>query len=116
MVGLGLISSFGIVATLLERRRRIVLWLINLKTETTEPSQQRPAARPNPLRQYLERAPPRYRNKRWLIGGPVAVLLLLVFGGDCLCRAARSERVPEPVAAVLEGGGSHRHAGAGHPC
>ena len=71
-------------------------------TETTAPSQQRPAPRPNPLRQYLERAPPRYRNKRWLIGGPVAVLLLLVFGGDCLCKAARSECAPEPVAPAVE--------------
>ena len=71
------------------------------ETETTEQPRQRPAPRPNPLRQYLERVPPRYRNKRWLIGGPVAVLLLLIFGGDCLCKAARSERAPEPVAAVV---------------
>ncbi len=71
------------------------------ETETTEQPRQRRAARQNPLRQYLERVPPRYRNKRWLIGGPVAVLLLLVFGGDCLCKAARSERAPEPVAAVV---------------
>ena len=72
------------------------------ETETTEGPRQRPAPRPNPLQRYLERVPPRYRNKRWLIGGPTAVLLLLVFGGDCLCKAARSERAPEPVAAVLE--------------
>ena len=60
------------------------------ETETTEQPRRRPAPRPNQLQQYLERVPPRYRNKRWLIGGPVAVLLLLVFGGDCLCKAARS--------------------------
>ena len=71
-------------------------------TETTEQPRRRPAPRPNQLQQYLERVPPRYRNKRWLIGGPVAVLLLLIFGGDCLCKAARSERAPEPVAAVVE--------------
>ena len=67
------------------------------ETETTEQPQQRPAARPSPPQKYLERVPPRYRNKRWLIGGPIAVLLLLVFGGDCLCRAARSKSAPEPV-------------------
>ena len=61
----------------------------------------RPAPRPKPLQQYLERVPPRYRNKKWLIGGPVGVLLLLIFGGDCLCKAAYSERAPEPVAAVV---------------
>ena len=72
------------------------------ETEITEQPQQRPAPRPKPLQQYLERVPPRYRNKRWLIGGPSAVLLLLVFGGDCLCRAAGSESAPEPVAAVVE--------------
>ena len=72
------------------------------ENETNEPSQQRPAARPNPLQKYLERVPPRYRNKRWLIGGPIAVLLLLIFGGDCLCKAARSSSDSEPVAAVVE--------------
>ena len=33
MVALGLISAFAVVATLLRRRRCIVLWLINLKTK-----------------------------------------------------------------------------------
>ena len=72
------------------------------ETETTEQPQQRPVPRQNPLQTYLERVPPRYRNKRWLIGGPVVVLLLLILGGDSLCKAGRSESAPEPVAAVVE--------------
>ena len=48
-------------------------------------------------RTLLERLPPRFRTKRWLIGGGVVVALLLVWMGDCGWTALNAPPPPPPT-------------------
>ena len=67
------------------------------------PSVETQAVEPKPtLRQRWERIPPRYRTKKWLIGGGVAAALVIMVAGNSLCNLANApdDPDPEPVAAA----------------
>lgn len=57
--------------------------------------------KPSLLEKLLERLPPRYRQKRWLIGAPLGALALLLLLVQCGLMAGGSPE-PEPTPAAAE--------------
>ena len=51
------------------------------------------------LATLLDRIPPKYRTKKWLIGGGIALVVLIFVAGDSMCKAAAAPPpAPTPVA------------------
>ena len=70
-------------------------------TNNEQPQNEQPeAAAQQGLKQLWERVPPKYRTKKWVIGGGIALAVLLFVGGDWVCKASVApDPVPTPVAA-----------------
>ena len=64
--------------------------------EPAEQQSNQPAAARLTWRERWERIPPRYRTKKWIIGGGIGAAFLVIVAGNSLCGLANAPDVPEP--------------------
>ncbi len=58
--------------------------------------------KPSPLEQLLQRLPPRYRTKKWVIGVPLGTIVLLLMLIQCgLMATGGEDSAPAPVVAEV---------------